>query len=108
MSPGFSDGYPANLCPGRGIDLEAQIVDCSLCFGQSLVLFDCSDDAFMLDSLAGGRDFSPPVDSDIRAFGAGHSVDRAFLVAIAGMSDRHDYLRIAQAGWRDDCSWFAM
>jgi hypothetical protein len=24
------------------------------------------------------------------------------------MSDRHDYLRIAQAGWPDDCSCFAM
>ena len=108
VSPGFSDGYPANLCLYRGIDLEAQIVDRSLCFSERLVLFDGSDDAFVLDSLAGGRRFAPPVDPDIRSFGAGYSVDRAFVVTAAGMSDRHDYLRIAQAGWPDDCSCFAI
>jgi hypothetical protein len=47
--------YPANLCLCRGVDLEAQIVDCSLCFRECLVLFDCSDDTFVLDSLTGGR-----------------------------------------------------
>lgn len=48
-----------------GIHFEAKIVNCSLCFGESLVLLDGSNHTFMLDSFAGERSATPPVDPDV-------------------------------------------